>query len=420
LSSLALEPSFEAERERALSRALKPYVDYETRFGLTPTPEEVALANLYLFADYQPEGGEPPLVEQVRTMISEHVPEEERAWLDPLRHSFMDVLEVLSVAKEGILELRSLGSGKTVQVEAGEVAHRVRPGQVVLTRILRLGDQAVMPGPAVVLSSAAGQALFDKVTQWRQTVEARTGAFDLAEWEEFAKRYGSILLWGLALVRLEALIRAEAAIRYRTPAGEPFLYAVALYEHQEASTLREGLSTLEGWHPSADQAAPGAMWVQQESRAGEDQPIVVARLTLTPTQLFVECDSSARLDRVKHQLASTFGFALHFRGESTRVPSHELPHVNLEDDEPVPLTVVVHPEEELALLAPFLESVYLEWADRPSPALCGETPRHAANTAEGRAKVAALIDALEREDLAARRTGKPGYDYGRLRAQVGL
>jgi hypothetical protein len=41
-------------------------------------------------------------------------------------------------------------------------------------------------------------------------------------------------------------------------------------------------------------------------------------------------------------------------------------------------------------------------------------------TADGRAKVAALIESLEREDPAARRMGKPGYDYGRLRAHVGL
>jgi hypothetical protein len=31
-----------------------------------------------------------------------------------------------------------------------------------------------------------------------------------------------------------------------------------------------------------------------------------------------------------------------------------------------------------------------------------------------------LIEGLEREDLAARRTGQTGYDYSRLRAHVGL
>jgi hypothetical protein len=39
---------------------------------------------------------------------------------------------------------------------------------------------------------------------------------------------------------------------------------------------------------------------------------------------------------------------------------------------------------------------------------------------DGRARVAALIDTLQRDDPAVRRTGRAGYDYSRLRAQVGL
>lgn len=420
LWALALEPTFEPQRRRALSRALRPYYEYEARFGFTPLSEEVALAHLYVFADYLPEDGQPSLIEQVRDTISVHVPEEERAWLDPLRHSHMDVLEVLSIPGEGRMDLRSLGSGKTYQVEAGELGSRCKPGQVVLTRVIRIGDRAVIPGAALVLSSKAGRALFDGVNDWRRAMEAEAGSFELGEWEEFAKRYGHVLLWRFAQVRLEALLHAEMAIRYRTPSGQPFLYALALYEHEEAAWIRDSVSNLEGWQPMPDDGPPASALRLVQTESGTGESAIVARLTLTPTQLFVECDSGARLDRVKHQLASAFGFLLHFCGESNQVPPHDLPDVNLEEEEPAPLTVVVTPEVEQELLEAFLESVYLEWADRPSPALHGQTPRHAAHTAEGRAKVAALIEALEREDLAVRRTGKAGYDYNRLRAHVGL
>ena len=37
-----------------------------------------------------------------------------------------------------------------------------------------------------------------------------------------------------------------------------------------------------------------------------------------------------------------------------------------------------------------------------------------------RTQVSALIDQAERDDIARRRTGRPGYDYTRLRAHVGL
>jgi hypothetical protein len=412
------EPAFALQRQRALGQALRPYAEYEAQFGLAPLPEEAALAHLYVFADYLPEDGQFSLIEQVRDTITAHVPEEERAWLDPLRHSHMDLLEVAALRDDGSMELRSLGSGKAFHVEAGELRRRCKAGQVLLTRVIRAGDRTVLPGAALVLSGTAGRALFDGVNEWRRAMEAEAGSFELGEWEEFAKRYGHVLLWRFAQVRLEALVRAEMAVRYRTRDDQPFLYALALYDHRESPFLSEGLSNLEGWRRESggSQGRSAQCWIQ----TGDDGTSVAARLTLTPAQLFVECESGARLDRVKHQLASAFGFSLHFCGEATEVPPHELPDINLEEEEPAPHVVVVTAEAEQQLLAAFLESVYLEWADRPSPALNGQTPRHAMTTADGRAKVAALIEALEREDLAARRTGKRGYEYGRLRAHVGL
>ncbi len=422
LKALALEPTFALPRQLALGKALRPYAEYEPQFGLSPLPEEVGLAQLYLFADYLPEDGQPSLIEQVRDTITTHVPLEERAWLDPLRHSNMDILAVQSSGAAGELTLRSLGSGAQLEVASEELSRRCKPGQVLLARVIRAGDRTVIPGVALVLSSAIGRALFDGVNEWRRAMEAEAGSFELGEWEEFAKSYSHVPLWRFAQVRLEALIRAEAGVRYRTERGQPFLYALALYEHHAWSLLRDGLSQLEGWRgeqagsPSEGAQVSPRNWVQ----TGDDATSVVARLTLTPAQAIVECESGARLDQVKHQLASTFGFVLHFCGEATEVPPHDLPEVDLEEEAPAPCVVVVTAEAERELLTAFLESVYLEWADRPSPSLNGQTPRHAMGTADDRARVAALIDTLQRDDLVARRTGRAGYDYGRLRAHVGL
>ncbi len=101
-------------------------------------------------------------------------------------------------------------------------------------------------------------------------------------------------------------------------------------------------------------------------------------------------------------------------------PSHEMPSVDLQTDGLPHFSVVVTPEEEHRLLAAFLESIYLLWADLPSPALNGQTPRHAVRTADGRERVAAVINELERNDLAYRRTGRRGYEFNTLRAHVGL
>ena len=134
--------------------------------------------------------------------------------------------------------------------------------------------------------------------------------------------------------------------------------------------------------------------------------------------MFLECDSRDRLDAIKHSLAATFGFSLHFRGESTQPPTRQVTQEELSGNEP--LTLLVSDEEDRILVGAFLDTVYLEWADREAPTLGGETPRHHMATPAGRTQVAALIDEMERTDLGFLRTGVAAFDYNKLRAHVGL
>lgn len=428
LETLAAGPTFHAQRSLAMSQVFRLYGTYGDQVPLRPLPEEVALAELYLCADYFPTDGQLSLTEQVRDTIEVHVPEEERVWLDPLRHSYMDLLDVRAVQGEGadaVVTLRSLGNGREFRVAAGDFRQPIHPGQAVLTRLIRLGDRTVCPGPAVVLSASAAQSVFRAAQEWRQETEAEAGSFELGEWEEFAKRYGYVLLWNVAQARLQALLEAEAGFRFRTPSGQPCLYALALYEHHERRFLEHGLERFEGWEAEKPDSSGESVrvWVRRERPAGAESggsAVAVGRLTLTPSQLIVECDSRERLDQVKHALASLFGFSLRFRGELADAPPHRLLVPDLDEERPPTQSLVVTPDEEHRLLSAFLDAVYLEWADLPSPALGGQTPRHAAASPATRAKVAALIAEIERDDLGARRTGRRAYDYNRLRAHVGL
>ncbi len=85
-----------------------------------------------------------------------------------------------------------------------------------------------------------------------------------------------------------------------------------------------------------------------------------------------------------------------------------------------PLTLLVTNQEDRTLVGTFLQTVYLEWADRETPTLGGETPHHVMTTPAGRTQVAALIDEMERTDLGLLRTGVAAFDYNQLRAHVGL
>jgi len=433
LESLSLAPGFAFQRERALAQALKPYIAGGTGKIVAPLTQELELAGLFLLCDFYPEDGQLTLIEQLRDIITEHIPNEERDWLDPLKHSSMDLLEPVSQSEPGdTMTLQSLGDRATYIVPGGEFAKQFPPDYVVLTRVIRTSDveafgDAVWSGGGLLLSRADAKAVLEMCAEWRREMEINSGSFSLGEWREFTKRFGYMLLWAFAQLRLDALVDAVVHIRYRRSDGQPYLYAVALYDHHEQGLFANRLSDMRMLEPEQQDdrtedgrtgpgLSPAHVWIQRtgEGSVGE----VVARLTLTSSQLIVECDSPERLDRIKHELASALGFSLHFRGETLELPIRQLSVAELTSA--VPLTVVVSEEEDRMLLNRFLENAYLEWSDQPHLVLGGQTPRHAAAMPSMRGKVGALIDEMAVHDPGFSRMGRSVFDYNCLRAHVGL
>jgi hypothetical protein len=431
LDSLSSEPRMVVQRQIALSLALQPYLEGGAGALLSPLPQETELANLLFYADFYPQDGQLTLIEQLRDVITEHIPQEERAWLDPLKHSYLDLAEFLSVDEQTQrLVFRSIGDARIYRVPDGAFRKELQPGQVLLTRLIREpGDveweQAVIAGAAIVLSNEDGKGLLNGTLDYRRQVEISAGSFELGDWTEFVKRYGHVLLWTFARMRFAALVDAVRSIHYVAEGGQPYLYALALYDHSEYRYMAEMFPGLEGFEREAAVSPPSevspmkdAQNLVQRGASGAFESAVIARLILTATQLWVECDSRERLDAVKHKLAATFGFSLHFRGETCTPPPRKLKESELAVKEP--LALVISAEEDRVFLNEFLETLYLEWAERPCPSLGNHMPRHVATSAAGREQVAALIADMERHDPGTRRVGQASFDYNKLRAHVGL
>jgi hypothetical protein len=427
IEQLSLKPEFSLQRELALARTLKPYLEGGTGRIIAPLPQESELASFLLFCDFYPEDGQLTLIEQLRDVITEHIPNEERVWLDPLKHSYLDLLELKETPKPGeTIALRSIGDRTAFVVPGGDFARDFVAGQVLLTRVIRDPDayesgNGQLAGAGIVLSPADARTLYEATREWERSMEMSSGSLVLGEWQEFAKRFGHILLWNFAEMRFAALLDAVVHIRYRNADGQPYLYAVALYDHHEYSFFAEGLSGMSEYKEEKPFTAAGGLpparaWIQRE--VSGNAATVVAKLTLTSAQLIVECDNPERLDAIKHRLAASFGFSLHFRGETLTPPARQLSVAELMSEEP--LRVIVTAQEDQALLNQFLEKAYLEWSDQPHHALGGQTPRHAAASPAMRGKVSALIDEMERHDPGFARMGKTAFAYNKLRAHVGL
>jgi len=188
LESLSLEPRMAAQRQIALALALRTYLERGGGALLSPLPEETELATLLLYADFYPQDGQLTLIEQLRDIITEHIPQEEREWLDPLKHSSLDLAEFLSADEQaGRLVFRSIGNARVYRVPGGEFSKGLQPGQVLLTRLIREpGDleweRAVIAGAAIILSNEDGKGLLNATLDYRRQVEISSGSFELGDW----------------------------------------------------------------------------------------------------------------------------------------------------------------------------------------------------------------------------------------------
>jgi len=85
------------------------------------------------------------------------------------------------------------------------------------------------------------------------------------------------------------------------------------------------------------------------------------------------------------------------------------------DEEP---TVKLPPGLARTILFEHFSEHCAAWADQPHPTLHGETPRKIATTANGRARVEALI--CDMEHLARGTPVAEACDFERLRSELGL
>lgn len=227
LDALSSEPGMAAQRQIALGLALQPYREGGVGALLFPLPQETELADLILYADFYPQDGRLTLIEQLRDVITEHIPQEEREWLDPLKHSYLDLAEFLSVdVHDQRLVFRSIGDARVYRVVDGAFRKELQPGQVLLTRLIREpGDveweRAVFAGAAIILSNEDGKGLLNATRDYQRQVEITAGSFELGDWQDFAKRYGHVLLWTFARMRFAALVAAVKSIHYVGEGGSP-------------------------------------------------------------------------------------------------------------------------------------------------------------------------------------------------------
>jgi hypothetical protein len=217
--------------------------------------------------------------------------------------------------------------------------------------------------------------------------------------------------------------RLQPLPRLETPEGDPMVFAIATYRNSAPDEVRRLLTQAADFDLN-DELVPEAdgslefPWLETRSGAPRfPEPMgqrVLALLTLTPATLRVGTFSMERLAGCQRRLEELLGDRI------------ELEDVDFQPVESVLRRPVAGPEPELAVPPPEVvaeieEKMILQWLDESIPALDGLTPREAARTPEGRQKLLALFDYIDRQQ--ARLERPPGMfspDYNKAKKMLGL
>jgi hypothetical protein len=208
-----------------------------------------------------------------------------------------------------------------------------------------------------------------------------------------------------------------------TPEGDPLVLASVDYAHDAPEEIRRILSGAPDFGLGDDmEASPdgsiGFLWYEVDPGASPlAEPLdrrILATLTLTPATLRVETLSRRRRRRVRRRLQELLGDRIRLIGMESRTAAQVLDEPDLE---PAPEPLAPPPE----VIAELEERMIRQWLDESIPALGGQTPREAVKTAEGRQRLLALFDYIDRQEA---RGGKPpgmfSPDYHKAKKMLGL
>ncbi len=343
------------------------------------------------------------------------LPPGEVAALVALQRSWPSLFEVTNVRPGDGMTVRDLVLDATHEVRDATASAELRRGMYFLAFLVPVDDALELAADCVLvpreLVASVRAALADELAARR------------AERPDVDPKVVLRHRLDLALGAMRAgLARRPAAPAMRTSDGEALLASEAHYRLADADAARAALAAVPDVEAEGDGAAPTRLvWLTPADPADPDGPRgVLGTIKLRGDQLVLETVSRERLARGRALLERHLGQAIVHRTDAFTDPVALIPA----DDAaagagPASAADVVSadhaPREAIAAM---LAQHYRRWLDLPVPALDDQTPRAAARTDAGRARVAALLDDMERDSA-----GQPGATaalWNELRRALGV
>ena len=322
------------------------------------------------------------------------------------------VTRVLLAALQTPLTLRDLLSGETRQVQEASGSQTLVVRDALLARIVEHDGGALLCGShprplppayaAEVVRRARGRLRRRRAVPVERLRDAALGRYLIRRWEE-------------AVAELD--VRVAMPLDLRNTDGDPLLLTVDHFQVTPGArpSVEARLAALDDVHPPGPAEDPPVYVFLRPGQSGPEdgEATVIGHLRITDTTLKLETNSRARADALRERVEATCGESIKYRIREHTDPRSPKVAADARDEADVP-----PPPEVASVLFEFKKRHYATWPDEPLPALAGETPRAAVQTAAGRAAVDVLLKDMEnREHRSAQ--GAP-YDFTDIRRQLRL
>lgn len=168
--------------------------------------------------------------------------------------------------------------------------------------------------------------------------------------------------------------------------GEPLEFITAYFEYDDLRKVRKALQRRNDIDHDRDRDE--YIWFKGNPDDSPMETTLLARILFEDNGIKAEVNSVGRLDRLTDMLQAIDG--VHYINHDSRDVQDILEEVP-ENDDVVEETV---PEEVLAAAQDHMNKYYIDWLDRPIPALGNKTPRQIAKSKKGAQKIKMLIETI--------------------------
>lgn len=330
------------------------------------------------------------------------VPESERALVDGLRNARYSIWEVQRIERGRGVEVKDYIAGGTLFINDVTTSQESAQWDCVMAYIFQHGGrwEFFSDGIRVPRDLAAKIAeMAETGARENQTTAIEYFRSRSHEWRRMAEKAGRESIENLRIANAE---------------GDPLEFSAAIYEVTgDAEAAKSALLAAGMFAPGM----PGKLvWLESpEAESGR----VFGHIEIADGRLRLEANSRKRLS-IGRQLVEKHAGELVRHVEDTFRSVDEVKRAAMERGPGPERPSGLRPELEREVLLKLKSQHYSTWPDQPLPALGGRTPREAVRSETGRRAVEELLRDFENGEERERRAGKPAFDFGPIREQLGL